>query len=198
MEVGLFFGSFNPVHIGHLVIANTMLTCARIKQVWFVVSPQNPLKNKAQLASEYDRLRMAELAIEDNDGFRVSNIEFSLPKPSYTIDTLQFLEERHKNYYTFSLIMGSDNLLHFHKWKNYSVILENYSLLVYQRPGSEKSTFHNHSAVTIVNAPVLHISATAIRKTISSSKSIRYLVPKKVEEYIRNNNLYKPLKAKNK
>ncbi|MEZ4687879.1 MAG: nicotinate (nicotinamide) nucleotide adenylyltransferase [Bacteroidia bacterium] len=184
MHIGLFFGSFNPVHVGHLIIAEAALNHTGIDRLWMIVSPQNPFKNKANLLSEYNRLRMAELGIGDNIRMQASNIEFHLPKPSYTIDTLTYLRDKYPDY-AFSLIMGQDNLLHFHKWKNYEAILKYYKIFVYPR-GYEAppSELDNHPNVSFFEAPLLDISATYIRETIRNGKSIRYLVPEAVREYL--------------
>ena len=190
-EVALFFGSFNPIHVGHLIIANTIQQNTDVDEVWFVVSPQNPFKEKKNLLAEAVRLELVEKAIEGNHHFRASNVEFNLPKPSYTIDTLKYLEERHKNYYAFSLIMGSDNLQNFHKWKNYEQILRHHKIYVYNRPGSEKTDFHSHDQVTIVDGPLLHISATMIRKQLKADKSVKYMVTDPVLNLLEQYNYYK-------
>lgn len=184
MHIGLFFGSFNPVHVGHLIIAEAALNHTGIDRLWMIVSPQNPFKKKANLLSEYNRLRMAELGIGDNIRMQASNIEFHLPKPSYTIDTLTYLRDKYPGY-EFSLIMGQDNLLHFHKWKNYEAILKYYKVFVYPRGNDTPETeLDNHPNVSFFKAPLLDISATYIRETIRSEKSIRYLVPEAVREYL--------------
>ncbi|MFK7970646.1 MAG: nicotinate (nicotinamide) nucleotide adenylyltransferase [Bacteroidia bacterium] len=184
MHIGLFFGSFNPVHVGHLIIAEAALNHTDIDRCWMIVSPQNPFKKKANLLSEYNRLRMAELGIGDSVRMKASNIEFRLPKPSYTIDTLTYLREKYPNH-TFSLIMGQDNLVHFHKWKNYEAILKHYNIIVYPRGKDTPETeLDNHPNVSFFKAPLLDISATYIRETIRSGKSIRYLVPEAVREYL--------------
>ena len=153
MKVGLFFGSFNPIHVGHLVIANYMVEYTDLEEVWLVISPQNPLKNKKSLLNEYDRLKLVELAIGDNFKIKSSDIEFFLPKPSYTIDTLTYLKEKHpKNH--FYLIMGTDNFQSFHKWKNYEEILNQYKLYVYPRPGYGLGEFENHKHIKLVDAPL--------------------------------------------
>lgn len=192
MHIGLFFGSFNPIHIGHLVIANQLLEHTAMDQIWFVVSPQNPLKNKEGMLNEYDRLYMVEQAIEDNFRFRASNIEFSLPKPSYTVDTLAYLAEKHPAH-NFSLIMGADNLASFTKWKNYETILKHYPIYVYKRPGypAPKAPENFLETVHIVEFPQMDISASYIRQSIKQGLSIQYLVPEKVRVYIENMNLYK-------
>lgn len=190
MNIGLFFGSFNPIHIGHLIIANTVAELKGIDQVWFVVSPLNPFKSSKNLLHEFDRMDMVELAIEDNFNLRASDIEFRMKRPSYTIDTLTYLSERHPNY-NFELIIGGDNLKGFHKWKNYKVILEHYGLIVYPRPQSIiPEEIKAHANVRMINAPLLDISATYIRKQIREGKSIQYIVPQKVAEHIAFKKLY--------
>lgn len=187
MKVGLFFGSFNPIHIGHLIIASVMQDRTDLDEVWFVVSPQNPFKKRKSLIHEFDRLRMVELAIEDNDRFKALDIEFHMPRPSYTIDTLTYLFEKHPQH-EFKLIIGGDNLAHFHKWKNSEQILENYGLYVYPRPG--ESVSFQHPNVQYVEAPLIDISATFIRKSIQQGKSVKYLIPPLVEDYIHGKNLF--------
>jgi nicotinate-nucleotide adenylyltransferase len=191
-KIGLFFGSFNPVHTGHLIIANHVLNNAELDQVWLVVSPHNPLKNKSTLALDYDRLKMVDLAIGDNDKIRSSNIEFSLPKPSYTIDTLSYLKEKYIGK-EFILIMGADNLSTIDKWKNYEELLSNYKVLVYNRPGSEAKLpehINISSDVVIIDAPLLDISSTFIRNLIIKNKSCRYFVNDAVYNYITDRGLY--------
>ena len=187
MKIGLYFGSFNPIHIGHLIIAQTIQERSGLDQVWFVVSPQNPFKRQESLAHELDRLRMVELAVEDNFHFRASDVEFRMPKPSYTIDTLTYLSDKHPQH-QFSLFLGSDNLSHFHKWKNYQAILDNYPILVYPRPGEVKRL--EHPGITYVDAPLLDISATFIRDCIKNGQPIRYMVPEDVEEHIQRKKFY--------
>lgn len=192
MHVGLFFGSFNPIHTGHLVIANQLVEYTDMEQIWFVVSPQNPLKVKESMLNEYDRLYMVEQAIEDNFQFRANNIEFTLPKPSYTVDTLIYLSEKYPDH-RFSLIMGADNLATFHKWKNYETILKHYHVYVYKRPGypAPQAPEKFLNSVHIVEFPQLDVSASYIRQSVKQGISIRYLVPEKVREYIESMNLYK-------
>ncbi len=187
MKIGLYFGSFNPIHVGHLIIAQSLFQRGGLDQVWFVVSPQNPLKKQESLAHELDRLRMVELAIEDNFDFRVTDVEFRMPRPSYTIDTLTYLSDKYPQH-QFSLFLGSDNLNHFSKWKNYQAILDNYPILVYPRTGEFKRM--DHPGVSYVQAPLLDISATFIRQSIQEGLSVRYLLPQKVEEYILDKKLY--------
>ena len=190
MKIGLFFGSFNPVHVGHMIIANYMATQTDLQQVWMVVSPQNPLKPKASLAKDHDRLHLVQLAIGDNTLLRASNIEFSLPKPSYTIDTLAFLKEKHPDK-QFVLIMGGDNLATIKKWKNYEILLRDYEIYLYKRPNYDLGEFGNHPNVRQFVAPMLDISATYIRQCIKAGKSVQYLLPDAVFEYLEASNFYK-------
>lgn len=192
MHIGLFFGSFNPIHTGHLVIASQLAAYTDLQQVWFVVSPQNPFKQKESMLNEYDRLYMVELAIEGNESFRANNIEFSLPKPSYTIDTLTYLVEKFPGY-RFSLIMGADNLHGLPKWKNYGQILKNHKVYVYKRPGyAEPQALPGYEdRISIVEFPQLDVSASYIRQSIKRGISTQYLVPEKVRQYILEMGLYK-------
>jgi len=183
MKVGLFFGSFNPIHHGHLIIANYMVEYTDLDNLWFVVTPHNPHKEKKSLANDFDRLHLVELATEGDDRINVSDVEFKLDKPSYTIDTLTHLSEKHPNH-EFVLIMGGDNLKSFHKWKNYEAILKYYQVYVYKRPAYEGGEVQNHPSVKIVDAPEMQISSSFIRKSVKEGKSIKYLVPKKVEEEV--------------
>ncbi len=183
MKIGLFFGSFNPIHIGHMIVANIMANNTDLEQVWFVVSPQNPFKKSKTLLHEFDRFDMVEKAIADNSKLKVSDIEFSMKKPSYTIDTLVRLSERYPNH-EFKLIIGEDNLAQFPNWKNYEKILEYYGLYVYKRPKAEPHNFLLHPNVKFTEAPLLDISATFIRSQIASGKSIKYMVPEVVEGFI--------------
>lgn len=190
MRISLFFGSFNPIHIGHLIIANTIVEQADVDQVWFVISPQNPFKSSNSLLHEFDRMDMVARAIEDNFNLRACDVEFNMPKPSYTIDTLTYLTSKYPSH-KFRLIIGEDNLKSFHKWKNHKAILDFYGLDIYPRPLAEsKDEIKNHSNVRMVQAPLLDISATYIRKAIRSGKSIRYIVHDKVESYIHDKKLY--------
>ncbi len=190
MKIGLFFGSFNPIHVGHLIIANTMAQNTDLNQVWFVVTPRNPFKKNNSLLHEFDRLTMVERAIAENYKLKVSDIEFNLPKPSYTIDTLTVLSEKHPDH-EFVLIMGEDNLGQFENWKNFSQILEFYHLYVYGRTNTPEHKFNNHPKVQFIDAPLLDISATYIRKQIEEGKNIKYLVTEPVEDYIYLKNFYK-------
>ncbi len=187
MKIGLFFGSFNPIHIGHLIIANIMQDQTDLDEIWFVVSPQNPFKERKSLLHEFDRLRMVELAIEDNYKFRGSDIEFHMPRPSYTIDTLTYLSERHPNH-EFRLVIGGDNLSHFHKWKNSAVILDYYGLYVYPRPGELKRL--DHENVRYIDSPLINISSTFIRKAIKNGHSAKYLLPTLVEDFIKSKKFF--------
>lgn len=188
MNVGLYFGSYNPVHIGHLIIAQTMLETGGLDQVWLVVSPQNPHKQKASLAPAADRLRMCELAAEGNDRIFPSNVEFMLTQPSYTIDTLTHLAAKYKSY-RFSILMGMDNLATLQSWKNYEAIVNYYPIFVYPRLGATMpETPYKH--VTLVDAPILQLSATDIRARLAAGKSGKYLVPQPALEYILKNGLY--------
>ncbi|MCB9342851.1 MAG: nicotinate (nicotinamide) nucleotide adenylyltransferase [Saprospiraceae bacterium] len=190
MKIGLFFGSFNPVHIGHLIIANFMATQSDLDRVWLVVSPQNPLKPKKSLARDHDRLHLVRLGIENNPKLRASDVEFNLPQPSYTIDTLTFLKEKHPEH-EFVLIMGGDNLATLHLWKNYEQILANYEIYVYNRPNYDLGELAGHGRVTAFEVPPLDISATYIRECIKNGKSVRYLVPEAVWEYLETGSLYR-------
>lgn len=191
LKIGLYFGSYNPIHIGHMAIANYMVEYTEIDQLWFVVSPQNPFKKKANLLDDYQRLEMAHRAVEGDDRLRASNIEFNLPKPSYTIDTLTYLKEQHPNY-DFRILMGSDNLESFHKWKNYEEIVENYGVIVYPRPGFDKSKVKLHKNISVAeNVPLMEISSSFIRKAIREGKDVRHFLPAKTREYLEEMNFYK-------
>jgi nicotinate-nucleotide adenylyltransferase len=192
MKIGLYFGTFNPIHVGHLIIANHMAEHSDLDQVWMVVTPHNPLKKKSTLLDDYHRLQMVFLATEDFPKIKPSNIEFKLPQPNYTVNTLVHLEEKYPNY-EFSLIMGEDNLKSLHKWKNYEVILERHDIYVYPRISSEEENleFKNHPKIHLIDAPVVEISATFIRDNIKKGKNIQPLLPAKVWEYIDHNNFYK-------
>ena len=193
MKVGLFFGSFNPIHIGHLIIANSMKELTDLDQVWFVVSPLSPFKSSKSLLPDIDRLRMVELAIADNYDLMASNVEFGMPKPSYTIDTLAYLTDRHPQH-AFKVILGEDNLTHFHKWKNHEEILNTYGLYIYPRPATKNTErmkeIKSQSSVKIVEAPLIDVSATFIRDCVRNDISIKYLVHDDVADYIRANKLF--------
>jgi len=189
MKTGLYFGSFNPIHIGHLAIANFMIEFSELEQLWFVVSPQNPLKEKKSLLKDYHRLEMVRLAVEDDDRFRASNIEFKLPTPSYTIDTLVYLEEKNPGR-EFQLVMGADGLRTFHKWKHANLIVEKYHRLIYPRPGVDMNAVSGLPNATVVEAPMMEISSSFIRKAIREGKDIRHLVPSKAYLYMREMHFY--------
>ncbi|MFY0591383.1 nicotinate (nicotinamide) nucleotide adenylyltransferase [Roseivirga sp.] len=190
MNIGLFFGSFNPIHIGHLVIADVMANQTDIDEVWFVVSPLNPFKSSSTLLHEFDRLKMVELAVSDNFKFRASDVEFNMPRPSYTADTLAYISDKHPQH-DFKLIIGEDNLLHFHKWKNHTAILENFGLYVYPRPQVDKKKIKvSHDNIQYVDSPMLDISATFIRRSIRNEHSVQYLLPPTVVDYINIKKFY--------
>lgn len=183
MKIGLLFGSFNPIHIGHLIIANSMLDLATLDEVWLVVTPQNPFKINVELMDENERMKMVNLAIKDNPKLKSCAVEFDLPKPNYTIDTLLYLKKKHPEN-TFFLIIGEDNLVHFDKWKDYNLIFENVEVLVYPRPDTPNTPFKVHHRVHLYNCPLLDISSTLIRENLKNGKSIKYLVHNEVEKYI--------------
>jgi nicotinate-nucleotide adenylyltransferase len=189
MKIGLFFGSFNPVHNGHMVIASYMAEYTDLEQVWLVVSPHNPLKEKDSLLADHHRLQLVKIAIGDYRKLKASDIEFSLPKPSYTIHTLTYLFEKHPSH-QFVLIMGADNLETFHKWKNWEQILESVELYIYPRKDNQGGNLLHHPRVKVVVAPQMEISATFIRKAIKTSKDVRYMLPQYVWEYIQEMHFY--------
>lgn len=182
MKIGLYFGSFNPVHTGHLIIANHIANNTLLEQVWFVVSPKNPLKEGQSLLNEHHRKHLIDLSIEGEKKLKSSNVEFKLPKPSYTIDTLTYLSEKYPGY-QFSIIMGSDSFSNIKRWKNYEILLRNYPIIIYERPGFAIQG-NMTTNITILKAPLLEISSTHIRELIHLKKSIRYLVPDVVKEEI--------------
>lgn len=190
MKVGLYFGSFNPIHIGHLIIANHVVENTYVDQVWLVVSPQNPMKPAASLLNEYQRLHLVQSAINTNEKLKASDVEFKLPKPSYTIDTLAYLEEKYPNH-KFSVIMGSDSFSNISKWKNADILQKNYHLIIYQRPEFTITSDKTTTNTTILNAPLLDVSATNIRQCIKEKKSIQYLVTDDVREEIEKNGYYR-------
>ena len=188
-KVGLFFGSFNPIHIGHLIIANYMANYTSLDEVWFVVSPQNPFKEKKSLGNMYDRMEMVELAIAGADNLRASDIEFNLPQPSYTIDTLVHLAEKHPNK-EFLLIMGEDNLQGFMKWKNAEIILRDYKIVVYPRPGYDGGDLKNHPSIQMTDTPVMELSSTFLRQAIKDGRSVKFYTPDAVIDFIDKKGLY--------
>jgi nicotinate-nucleotide adenylyltransferase len=183
MKIGLFFGSFNPIHIGHLIIANHIVEHTELQKIWFVISPQNPLKPASSLLNEYHRLHLVQLAIENDPRFKASNIEFKLPRPSYTIDTLTYLSEKYPKH-QFSIIMGGDSYSNLNNWKNCELILKNYSIVVYNRSGFEQEKKSDNTI--FIQAPFLNI-----RNEIKSGKSVRYLVPELVYNELEISNYYK-------
>jgi nicotinate-nucleotide adenylyltransferase len=189
MKIGLYFGSFNPIHVAHLIIANHILNEKYAEKVWFVVSPQNPFKEESNLLNEYHRLHLVRLAIEDDARIKASDIEFSLPKPSYTTATLAYLADKYPEH-EFCIIMGSDSFQNLHKWKNYEVIVKNYPLCVYLRPGFEVINKIGAN-LQIMDAPLLQLSSTQIRKYIKEGRSVRYMIPDKVLEEIEKGGYYK-------
>ena len=201
MKIALYFGTFNPIHIGHLIIANHMAEYSGVDQVWMMVTPHNPLKKKETLLDDYHRLHLVFLATEDYPKIKPSDFEFKLAQPNYTVNTLAHLQDQYPQH-EFSLIMGEDNLKTFHKWKNYNVILENHAIFVYPRISSEAENhqsenseqakqFRNHPKLHVINAPIVEISATFIRDSIKAKKNVQPLLPHKVWEYIDHNNFYK-------
>ena len=191
MEIGLYFGSFNPIHIGHLAIANYMINFSPIDELWFVISPQNPHKEKASLLNDYQRLHMVDLAIENFPRLRTSSIEFTLSQPSYTINTLTHLEEKYPEH-TFSLIMGGDNLQTFDRWKNAEKILKNYKLYIYPRPNNAiPKDYENHPHIQFVDAPLMEISSSFIRKSLQDGKNVQGFMPTGAWKYLDEMNFYK-------
>jgi nicotinate-nucleotide adenylyltransferase len=202
MQIGLYFGTFNPIHVGHLIIANYMADYTDLDEVWMVVSPQNPLKKKKSLLQDYHRLELVRLAIEDNERLKVTDVEFKLPKPSYTSHTLIHLEEKYPQH-EFSLIMGEDNLRTLDKWRNHEDIIERHKLYVYPRPltheeiaeikllGDSVSSFSAHRNVIMCDAPVMKLSASFIRNAIKEGKDVRYLLTENVFDYVDKMNFYR-------
>lgn len=189
MRTALYFGSFNPIHIGHLIIAQQVVESGAADRLQFVVSPQNPLKPSATLLNEYDRLHLVELAVAGNSKFKASNIEFSLPRPSFTIDTLTYLGERYPDE-EFSVVMGGDSIQNIHRWKNWEALLMRYELIIYNRPGFEVPELPG-ARLIILDAPLLDISATFIRERIRAGGSARYLLPDAVWKYVEENRYYR-------
>ncbi|HKJ43189.1 MAG TPA: nicotinate (nicotinamide) nucleotide adenylyltransferase [Sunxiuqinia sp.] len=189
MKVGLYFGTYNPVHIGHMAIANYMLEYTEIDRLWFIISPQSPFKTHKKLLDNYQRLEMVYRAIADDTRMKASSIEFKLPIPSYTIDTLTYLKEDFPDH-EFYLIMGTDNLETIDKWKNSDILLEEYKLLVYPRPGFDRTNYQPHPNIQLVNAPIMEISSSFIRKAVSEGKNVRHFLPLKTYEYISEMHFY--------
>ncbi len=191
-KIGLYFGTFNPIHVGHLAIANYMVEYSDLDEVWMVVTPHNPHKKKKTLLDDIHRLAMVRIAVDDYPKLKASLVEFDLPQPNYTVNTLAYLEEQYSEHF-FSLIMGEDNLKSFHKWKNYNVILDRYSIYVYPRisSGTAETQFSNHPKITTVAAPIMELSSTFIRQAIKAGKNIRPMLPHKVWTYIDEMNFYK-------
>ncbi|PKA83053.1 nicotinate-nucleotide adenylyltransferase [Ulvibacter sp. MAR_2010_11] len=191
-RIGLYFGTFNPIHVGHLIIANYMAEMTNLDEVWMVVTPHNPLKKKKTLLDDIHRLTMVRIAVEDYPKLKASNVEFDLPQPNYTVHTLAYLEEKYPDY-AFCLIMGEDNLKSLQKWKNYQVILDRYAIYIYPRisEGETETEFDNHPKITKIDAPVMELSSTFIRKNIKKGKNIRPMVPYEVWKYLDEMNFYK-------
>ncbi|OBX23508.1 MULTISPECIES: nicotinate (nicotinamide) nucleotide adenylyltransferase [Bizionia] len=192
MKIGLYFGTFNPIHIGHLIIANQLAEQSDLDQIWLVVTPQSPFKKKQSLLDNYQRLEMVFRATEDYDKLQPSDIEFSLPQPNYTVNTLAHLQEKYPHH-EFSLIMGEDNLKSFHKWKNYQFILDNHDIYVYPRisEGTIETQFDGHKRIHHVNAPIIELSSTFIRQSIKDSFNVKPMLPQAVWQYIDEMNFYK-------
>ncbi|SEP88930.1 nicotinate-nucleotide adenylyltransferase [Hyunsoonleella jejuensis] len=192
MKVGLFFGSFNPIHIGHLVIGNHIAEFSDLDQVWFVVTPHNPFKKKSSLLDNFQRLEMVYQATKDFTKLKPSDIEFNLPQPNYTINTLAYLQEKYPDH-EFALIMGEDNLKSFHKWKNYELILEAHDIYVYPRISEKtiETQFHNHARIHFINAPIMQLSSTFIRKSIKEGKNVQPMLPHHTWQYLDEMNFYK-------
>ncbi|HLA55984.1 MAG TPA: nicotinate (nicotinamide) nucleotide adenylyltransferase [Flavobacterium sp.] len=192
MKIGLYFGTFNPIHIGHMIIANHLAEYSGLDQIWMVVTPHNPNKTKNTLLDDYKRLEMVFLATEDYPKIKPSDIEFKLPQPNYTVNTLAHLQDKYPTH-EFSLIMGEDNLNSLHKWKNYDIILQNHDVYVYPRTSNTDidAQFINHPKIHRIGAPVMEISSTFIRDSIKNGKSVRPLLPSEVWQYVDHNNLYK-------
>jgi nicotinate-nucleotide adenylyltransferase len=192
MKIGLYFGTFNPIHVGHLIIANHTAEYSDLDQIWMVVTPHNPHKQKSTLLDDYHRLEMVHLATRDYPKIKPTDIEFKLPQPNYTVNTLAHLQEKYPTY-SFSLIMGEDNLNSLHKWKNYEVILQNHEIYVYPRlnSGEPQEQFSNHSKIHQVDAPIIELSSTFIRENIKNGKNVRALLPEHVWEFLDHNFFYK-------
>jgi nicotinate-nucleotide adenylyltransferase len=192
MKIGLYFGTFNPIHIGHLTLANHLAEHSDLDKIWFIVTPHSPFKKKSSLLDNRQRFEMVYRATEDYEKLEPSDIEFDLPQPSYTINTLTHLQEKYPNH-EFALIMGEDNLKSFHKWKNYELILKHHHIYVYPRisEGKIETQFDNHNKIHKVDAPVMELSSTFIRKSIKEQKNVRPMLPEHVWEYLDEMNFYK-------
>ncbi len=190
MKIGLFFGSFNPVHNGHLVIAGYLAEFSDLQQIWLVVSPHNPLKPAGTLLQDYHRFHLVELGIGSYRKLKASKIEFELPKPSYTVVTMAYLQEKYPDH-DFCLIMGADNLENFHKWKDYRILLENHDIYVYPRPLYSGGDLKDHPRVKWIDAPLMEISSSFIRKAIREGKDVRFMMPESVADYIDEMNFYR-------
>lgn len=189
-RTGLYFGSFNPVHNGHLMLANYLVENSELDSIWFVISPQNPFKKKESLLPDYQRLELMNRAIEGYSRFSACDIEFSMPKPSYTIDTLTYLREKYPTR-EFYLMMGTDNLVNFHHWKNFEQIINNYKIIVFPRNGCDGGPLRDHANVRMVDTPIIEVSSTFIRESISAGKDVRFFMPERVFEYIDEMNFWK-------
>ena len=192
-KIGLFFGSFNPIHIGHLILANYILENSDMEELWFVVSPQNPFKDKKSLLNDHNRLDMVQLALKNYPKMRVSNVEFSLPKPSYTIDTLTYLHEKYPEV-SFALIMGEDNLKGLKKWKNSENLVNNHQIIIYPRvldSDETKTATFEHENISKIDAPIIELSATKIREMLKEGKNVRPMLPPEVFEYLDGSSFYK-------
>lgn len=188
-KTGLFFGSFNPIHIGHLILGSYMREFSDLDEVWFVISPHNPLKEKKSLLPDHHRLMLTKIAIEDDPEFRAIDIEFKMPRPSYTIDTLTYLSEQYPKK-ELVLTGGTDILPSFHKWKNYKVLLEQYKIYIYNRPGYDPGEYANHPSIKFFDAPRMEISSSFIRRAIRDGKDVRYMLPAGVWNYIQEMHFY--------
>jgi len=189
-KTGLFFGSFNPIHLGHLMIASYMIEFTGINDVWFIISPHNPLKEKSTLLPDVNRLYMVNIAVEDEPGFKASNVEFHMPQPSYTIDTLTYLQEKYPTH-DFTLLAGSDIFPTFHKWKNYEQLLSLYQFNIFPRPFTKAHPYENHPSIAYVNAPLIEISSSFIRNGIRAGKNMQYFLPEKVWKYLDEMGFYR-------
>jgi len=192
MKVGLYFGTFNPIHVGHIIIANHLVEYSDLDEIWMVVTPHNPHKTKNSLLENHHRYELVYIALEKYPKIKPTDIEFKLPQPNYTVKTLAFIDEKYPQH-EFSLIMGEDNLQSFHKWKNYETILENHEIYCYPRiaEGKTKTMFENHHKIHKVAAPIIQISATLIRQGIKSNKNVEPMLPKQVWKYIDEMNFYR-------